>query len=214
MNWNTIILIAVPIGVLLALLFLGLSYFFLRRTHKLILNQRSKLQESEKQFRLMFEEHSAAMLLIEPKSGRILEANGAACQFYGYTGEQLKTRSIDEINDLDRNQAVIERDKALCKENNLFYAKHKLASGEIRDIEDYCTPINSAGETVLFSIIHDITERKRSEETLRLDKESLEKLLAASEQFLENSDLEVDYQKITDNLLKISGGEICRFQLV
>ncbi|MCX6064336.1 MAG: PAS domain S-box protein [Chloroflexi bacterium] len=150
-------------GLLLLAMLLGFSFVLLRRTDKLVQYQQAKLMESGKQFRSMFNDHSAVMLLVEPKSGRILDANGAASQFYGYSGEQLKSMSVNEINCMGADQVTVERARALHNQKNYFNFQHKLASGEIREVEAYSTPINYGGETVLFSIVHDITERKHSE---------------------------------------------------
>jgi diguanylate cyclase (GGDEF)-like protein/PAS domain S-box-containing protein len=129
--------------------------------------QQAKLLESENQFRSMFETHSAVMLLIEPKSGRILDANAAASHFYGYPGEQLKSMSINEINCMEPGQVATEHTLALHNQKNHFNFQHKLASGEIREVEAYSTPIHFNEEVVLFSIVHDITDRERMEKDLR-----------------------------------------------
>jgi signal transduction histidine kinase len=47
---------------------------------------------------------------------------------------------------------------AASRKTNYFVFKHRLANGNIRDVEVYSTPILSENEKVLFSIIHDITE--------------------------------------------------------
>ena len=124
------------------------------------------LKENELQFRSIFMEHSAVMLLVEPKSGRILEANTAAIQFYGFSRQQLRSMLIDQINIMDSDQVAAERALAMTRKNNYFNFRHKLASGEIRDVEVYSTPIVSGGETILFSIIHDNTDRKRMQQAL------------------------------------------------
>ena len=131
------------------------------------------LTENEAQFRTFFMEHSAVMMLVEPKSGRILEANSAAGQFYGFSREHLGSISIDQINVMEPEQVAAERDLAMTKKNNHFNLRHKLASGEVRDVEVYSTPIAFGGQTVLFSIIHDINERKRMEEALLQTSERL-----------------------------------------
>ena len=152
--------------VLLALL-VGFTYTLLKKTDQLIQSQQLKLEESGKQFRNMFLDHSAVMFLIEPISGNILAANSSASQFYGYSVDELTSMSINEINTLSADEAIIIRNQALHRENNYFLYQHKLASGEIRDVESYSTPIESGGETVLFSIVHDVTERRRSETALK-----------------------------------------------
>jgi PAS domain S-box-containing protein len=56
------------------------------------------LLESEIRFHQMFEKHNAIMLLIEPQSGLILDANQSAAEFYGYEKSELCTMNINEIN--------------------------------------------------------------------------------------------------------------------
>ena len=143
---------------------------FLLGTSSYITGQKefdSYLSDAEQHFRKMFENHSAIMLLIEPGLGRILDANAAAVRFYGYPVEKLLSMSIDDINTLDSVQQALERTKALNGDQNHFMFSHRLAGGELRVIETYSNPVMVRGQTVLFSIIHDITERMQAEEALK-----------------------------------------------
>lgn len=126
------------------------------------------LRESEERFRNMFEKHNAVMLLIEPESGSILDANKAAEKFYGYPPEQLKNMLIGEINTLPPEHVAQEREKAVREKRNYFIFPHQLANGETRIVEVHSSPISIQGQSILFSVIHDITERKRMEEALVL----------------------------------------------
>ena len=47
------------------------------------------LQESENRFRSIFKNHDAIMLLIEPETGQIIDANRSAVRFYGYDLPEL-----------------------------------------------------------------------------------------------------------------------------
>lgn len=132
---------------------------------------KSAARLDEQIFRLMFEGHSAVMLLIEPKTGVILDANQAAIKFYGYPKVKLCSMSIQEINVLPPEQVAAERQKALLEERNYFIFPHKLASGEERIVEVYSSPIALEKQPALFSIIHDITERKQMDEELRKSEE-------------------------------------------
>ena len=123
----------------------------------------AELRESEQRFRNMFRRHSAVMFLVKPESGAIVDANEAAAHFYGYTRERLLKMNIIELNTLDPDQVADERNKALREERNYFIFPHKLSSGEIRTVEVHSTPIEGNNKPLLFSIIHDITERKHAE---------------------------------------------------
>jgi PAS domain S-box-containing protein len=127
----------------------------------------ASLRESEERFRSMFERHKAVMLLIEPESGAIVDANAAAAEFYDHSREELCGLKIQDFNQLSPEEVAAERQRAVEERRNHFVFPHRLATGEVRWVEVYSTPIASQGKSLLFSIIHDITERKRAEEELR-----------------------------------------------
>ena len=128
----------------------------------------ASLMESEKHFKEMFEGHSAIMLVIDPGTGFILEANKAAIAFYGWTIDELRKLRIQEINTLspEEVQAAIEQTKS--GEKNYFLFRHRRADGSIRDIEAYSRTIKTKERSSLYTIIHDITERKHYEMTTQL----------------------------------------------
>jgi diguanylate cyclase (GGDEF)-like protein/PAS domain S-box-containing protein len=124
------------------------------------------LQQSEARFRQMFESHASPMLLIDPESGAIVNANRAAAAFYGYGIEQMRQMNIADINTQTREELLHERQQALREVRNYFVFPHRLADGSMRAVEVHSSPIEVDGRTLLFSIIHDITERQRLEQQM------------------------------------------------
>jgi len=122
------------------------------------------LHDSEQRFRHFFEKNSSVMLLVEPSSGEIINANEAAVTYYGYPVDRLIGMHITEINTLSPEHIADEIKKANLEERNYFVFTHRLASGEIRNVEVHSTPIESENRSLLLSIIHDITERTEMEE--------------------------------------------------
>ncbi|MFW6362242.1 MAG: sensor histidine kinase [Spirochaeta sp.] len=106
------------------------------------------------------------MLLIEPESGRIVQANPAATDFYGYSSAQLTRMTVDDLNVLEENELRRLREQAAAKQDNAFEFQHQLADGTIRDVEVHSWPITSDDDSLLFSIILDITDRKAALEEL------------------------------------------------
>ena len=131
-----------------------------------IIKAKESIEEREKRFRNMFEFHSATMLLIEPETGKVIDANKSAIEFYGYDMLTLRSMFIHEINQLNPEQVAKERLKALKNNCNYFVFPHKLSNGNVRTVEVHSTPINYEGNQILFSIIHDITERDKAEKDL------------------------------------------------
>jgi PAS domain S-box-containing protein len=124
-------------------------------------------EQEPQTFRLIFEGHSSVMLLIEPDTGEILDANRAAEAFYGHPREKLRRMSMDAITVLQEHGGVF------GEERNCFDFSHRLASGEVRNVEVHSSLIQLNERRVIFSIIHDITERRRAEDALQATNEEL-----------------------------------------
>lgn len=122
-------------------------------------------------FDQMFQTHTATMLLIEPESGRIVEANPAALAFYGYTLEELKTMTIGQINTLTPAAVEQLRQQALAGQQQYFLFPHRLKSGEIRMVDVHSSPLEIDGQPYLFSVITDATEREQNAAALEQEKE-------------------------------------------
>jgi len=138
-----------------------------------------RLAESEKRYRTIFEESPAVMLVIDPDSAGIVGANEAAVQFYGYGKEELLGKSMTEIIALPGDQ-VLQMLRKATDGPHYIQLRHRLASGEIRDVELSRGPINVDGTTYLFSIIHDITARKAAEEAIREGDEKLQAITSTA----------------------------------
>ena len=126
----------------------------------------SALRDSEARFRDMFERHNAVKLVIEPESGKIMDANPAAARFYGYTRERLCQLRIQDLNQLPPELVAAERQQAAAEQRNYFVFPHRLASGEVRWVEVYTSPVETRGRALLYAIIHDITARKQAEQAI------------------------------------------------
>ena len=146
-----------------------------------ISEQKRKAQtliESEARFRQLFEQNSTVMMLINPDNGAVVDVNQSAVDFYGYPKEQLLRLSINDINTLSPEEILRQRQRALRGECRAFQFHHRLASGEIRDVEVHITPIERNGKSLLFSIVNDVTARRRAERELDLHRHHLEEMVA------------------------------------
>ncbi|MGV8057926.1 MAG: PAS domain S-box protein [Smithellaceae bacterium] len=122
------------------------------------------LHESEERYRKVFENHVAIKLLLDPDTGRIIKANEAAVNYYGWSHQTLEQMKIQEINVLSPEDVSKELERARTKKQIHFEFKHRRADGSIRDVEVYSSNIKEEGKDILHSIIHDITNRKQAEE--------------------------------------------------
>jgi PAS domain S-box-containing protein len=135
------------------------------------------LRESEERYSALFRDARAAMLMIDPESGQILEANTAAQIFYGYEQSQLQQMHISDINMLPPDEVQTEMKLAREEKRHCLYFPHRLENGEIRQVEVYSGPVSYGSKTVLYWIIHDITARRLAEAEVQLHRNHLEELV-------------------------------------
>ena len=121
----------------------------------------------------MFNRHSAVMLIIEPVSGKIFDANPAACQFYGYSKEELQSLLIHDLNVLPADEVAKFRLMSCQEKQNFFVFPHRLRNGAIRMVDVYSCPISDGERVLLYSIIFDVTDREAYREELSKEKEKL-----------------------------------------
>ncbi len=155
------------------------------------LRTKKELEESELAYRLLFENHIAIKLLIDPSDGSIVKANHAAANFYGWTVSELEQMKIFQINCLppETVKSHITTTVENSKINTDF--KHRLANGEVRDVEVFSNRIDYRGREILHSIIHDVTEKKQLFEELVTAKEKAEESERLKSAFLANVSHEI-----------------------
>ena len=107
----------------------------------------------------IFERNRTVQLLIDPVNGRIVDANPAACRFYGFSREELTSRRISDINALPPADITDALARAASGTQSRFQFPHRLASGEVRKVEVETAPVEMEGRVLLYSVIHDVSER-------------------------------------------------------
>lgn len=138
------------------------------------------LRQSEERYRTLFQGSSAVMLILDPETCSILDANEAAVRFYGWTREQLAGRPLVDINPLD-GEVIRERvRRALNREQGRFEGVHRKADGSMVEVEAHAGPVVIGSKICVLSIIHDISERMAAERDRDLFSARLEQYLARS----------------------------------
>ena len=146
-----------------------------------------RLREREERFRILFENLAAPMMIIDPDTGHIIDANHAAGNFYGWSIEELSQMHMQQISTLSPEKIKAEMKKCSTKAQNQFLFRNRKADGSLHDVDVISNTIDIRGKILLY-FVHDCTERKRYESLtafrLRLfemaENHSVEELLMAA----------------------------------
>jgi PAS domain S-box-containing protein len=150
-----------------------------------------KLLKSEERYRRLFNNNKAVELLIDPTNGNIVDFNKSALQYYGYSEAEFKSMNIADINTLTKAEIAEEMQRACSEKRHYFRFQHRLASGEIRQVEVYTGPIELEDQHLLYSVVHDITDWKTAEAKLEQAKKQAEAANRAKSEFLANMSHEI-----------------------
>ena len=199
-----------PYLLILGVVVAGLALFnlLLRRQAKRIT---AKLRESESRYSNVFKNNHAVMLLVDPDDGRIVDANPAAEKFYGWPREELLEMFMHQINTLPPEAVQAEIRKARDQQKDRFRFRHRLAGGEVRDVEVFSGRIPFGGKALLYSIVNDVTDQIKAEQTIRKRTEELSTLLSVSQALAVTNDLGRVFQTIVEQavgLLKLETAAI------
>jgi PAS domain S-box-containing protein len=119
------------------------------------------LVESENRFRTMIEQAGDAVFLHDA-DGNFRVVNQTACERLGYEKSMLLNLSIDDIDP----EAVVRGDKKklipMVNQNKpvVFETRHQRRDGTFIPVEVSLAPIKYCGESLILSIVRDMTERK------------------------------------------------------
>ena len=141
------------------------------------------LKESLAQHRQLFEMGSDALFLIDPETGKILDANVAAAELYGYRLEEMRARhSWDmsaEPEDTSRLTGEMPDPPETITRIPLRY--HRKKDGTVFPVEISARSFPLQGKQALIVSARDISERMENEKQLRrLQKaESMQRMAGA-----------------------------------
>ena len=135
--------------------------------------------ERDSFYRILFEDGHVAVLVIDPKDGRIRNVNPAACAFYGWSREELLEKRIQEINVLSEEEVTREMKLARRERKGHFAFRHRVADGSIREVEVSSGPIRIGRRKMLYSLVRDISGLNRARKAMDESRTVLRSVVAS-----------------------------------
>lgn len=127
-----------------------------------------ELRRSEERMRLVVEASPLPLQLSRPDTGRILLSNRASAELFGYDNEtMLKKTTAELFADVEgdwRDLLAEAREKGRITQREVFMKK---ADGTCFPVSLSMEPIEYEHGPANLVVLYDLTERKRTEETLR-----------------------------------------------
>jgi PAS domain S-box-containing protein len=129
-----------------------------------------KVHVSEIRYRRLFEAAHDGVLLLDSGTGKIIEANPFMTRMLGYPQDHLIGKELFEIGLLKDEAASREMFQKLKKASQVRYENLPLEgqAGRNQEVEVVANLYDENGRSVIQCNIRDITERKRSEEHVKL----------------------------------------------
>ena len=143
------------------------------------------------------------MLLVDPLSGRIVDANSAATAYYGWSGDQLRSMNMAEITKSSADEIAAERELAQQQGRTCLLLQHLQAGGSVCHVEVYSGPVAMRGASLVFVVVHDVTERQATLEALQHSEAALKLSQAVAHLGHWTWDLRTNTVSVSDELRRI-----------
>jgi PAS domain S-box-containing protein len=148
-------------------------------------------------YRVFFDNNPTIGLLIDPRTGQIVDVNRAAVDYYGYPREQLCQMTIMQISSQTAETHSPTVREFLTSTKTLHHFRHRLSNGLLREVEVLNEQVQLDGRDYLYSLVTDITASLQVEHALRQGEQRFNRLIDVIPQG-------ISVQSPTDNLVFVN----------
>ena len=114
-------------------------------------------------YQLLSQHARDAMIFVRRSDSRVMEANDAALEMYGYTRKEILSLRVQDLRD-PADLATLESSLAAAERGGVIYeTRNKRKDGSIFPVEVGAQGAIIGGEPTIMGIVRDITERKQFE---------------------------------------------------
>jgi PAS domain S-box-containing protein/putative nucleotidyltransferase with HDIG domain len=168
------------------------------------ITERKRAEEDLLTYKLLFD-HTMDIILFMRRDGRLVEANSAAVDAYGYDHDGLLSMTIDDLRAPETRPQIASQMAIADSGGMLFEALHLRKDGSCFPVEVSARGVTIGGERFFLSAIRDISERKRSAAALREGEARYRTLVDAIDDAISVKDLQGRYVTVNAEFLRRSG---------
>ncbi len=123
-----------------------------------------RLMESEQRYKAIFNNTHTPVILVNPQTLFLQSANQAACEFYRWKSEDVRSKKLVDLIDITEERARQMVDKILRDKKSYFIGRNtSLFDEKLRHLELYTGEIVINGQSLIYIMLHDITSRIEAE---------------------------------------------------
>ena len=139
------------------------------------------IQRSQELFRTLFETANDAIFILRA-DGAFIDINRTAHERLGYGKEEMLGMQLSDIDSPEFARRVPERLTSLRERGHaVFESAHRRKDGSVMPVEISSRLVSLAGEQMMFSVVRDITERKKAQRQALHSESRLRTLLEISQ---------------------------------
>jgi diguanylate cyclase (GGDEF)-like protein/PAS domain S-box-containing protein len=127
----------------------------------------ARVQDTESQYRLLFEQNPLPFWIFHRESFRILEANEAAVAQYGYSREEFRAKTLADIRPAEDVASALEAARSPHPESRRGKVwRHLRKDGVVLSVSVHSCDISFRGEPARLVLAMDVTDRLRDQDRL------------------------------------------------
>lgn len=147
------------------------------------------LQQRIKTYKTLFENIVEPVLIFAQDNHKILDCNQAFLDKYGYTKEELHKMTPFDLHPEHEHELVAEKINIVNKDK--FFEYHHVSKlGRIFNVEIKSNEIVYNGKKAFISIIHDITQAKKTEQKIKKNAEQAKLIFEIGKRLSKRKDID------------------------
>lgn len=166
---------------------------------------------SESFYAAIFNSIGSPILIIDSQTAAILDANEAACKFYGYSHADFIQKKILDLAAIPVEEASQFIQKIAAGEIAHLTLPHRLANGEIREVEVGLDHSEFENKPINIATVHDITKQKQAEQSLYMSEQKYRGFVSqANEAFtlVDEQGVVIEWNPASEQLTGIPASEV------
>lgn len=160
-----------------------------------------ELQKSEFRYRELFEANPHPMWVFDAETLHFLAVNDAAAAHYGYSRDEFSKLTVADVRPAEDLLWLLDAVADRRELKTFTSVRHRKKDGTLIDVEITAHALDFGGRRAEVVLVHDVTERKRAEERLRVLSRAVEQSPAATV----ITDTQGRFEYVNPKFLEVSG---------